>query len=151
MPRVNRDLQRRLAARRERERRRPTERRYNFATTEPEIVDAAAPDAEVDGDVDLEAEALEAETVGTEVGADASAPAERALSPAARTASTRTTGSSSASETVRGGQRSTYRPFSDYQAEYAYVYRDLRRVAAVVGGLLVALLVLYFALPILVH
>lgn len=47
--------------------------------------------------------------------------------------------------------RSTYRPFSDYKEEYAYVSRDLRRVAAVVGGLLVALLVLYFALPILVR
>jgi hypothetical protein len=31
------------------------------------------------------------------------------------------------------------------------VPRDLRRVAAVIGGLLVALIVLYFALPILVH
>src|SRR5215471_18666951 len=37
MPRVNRDLQRRMAARRERERRRPTERRYNFTTSEPAV------------------------------------------------------------------------------------------------------------------
>ena len=38
MPRVNRDLQRRLAARRERERRRPsTERRYQFGTAEPDL------------------------------------------------------------------------------------------------------------------
>src|SRR5437763_1103996 len=37
MPRVNRDLQRRLAARRERERRRPSgERRYRFAAPAPE-------------------------------------------------------------------------------------------------------------------
>lgn len=35
MPRVNRDLQRRMAARRERDRRRPSaERRYRFATPE---------------------------------------------------------------------------------------------------------------------
>jgi hypothetical protein len=43
------------------------------------------------------------------------------------------------------------RPFSDYKDEYAYVSRDLRRVAAVIGGLLVALIALYFVLPILVH
>ena len=39
MPRVNRDMQRRMAARRERERRRPggTERRYRFATPESPV------------------------------------------------------------------------------------------------------------------
>ena len=40
MPRVNRDLQRRLAARRERERRRPSgERRYQFAPAQTEVDD----------------------------------------------------------------------------------------------------------------
>jgi hypothetical protein len=128
MPRVNRDLQRRLAARRERERRRPTERRYNFATTEPELVDAVDTELETTTDAD----ALETDT-------DERAPVS--------SRATRTTTSTPA----RGAPRSTYRPFSDYKEEYAYVARDLRRVAAVVGGLLVALLVLYFVLPILVH
>ncbi|HEY2596028.1 MAG TPA: hypothetical protein VGK33_19220 [Chloroflexota bacterium] len=132
MPRVNRDLQRRLAARRERERRRPTERRYNFATTEPELVDAVE-DTELDTTTD--ADVLETDAADTDERAPASARA------------TRTTAATAA----RGAPRSTYRPFSDYKEEYAYVTRDLRRVAAVVGGLLVALLVLYFALSILVH
>jgi hypothetical protein len=131
MPRVNRDLQRRLAARRERERRRPTERRYNFATTEPELVDAVGTELDATTDADV----LETDAADTDGQAPASSRA------------TRTT----ASTPARGAPRSTYRPFSDYKEEYAYVTRDLRRVAAVVGGLLVALLVLYFALPILVH
>src|SRR5436853_330748 len=44
MPRVNRDLQRRMAARRERERRRPpAERRYRFATPETDVEADKAP------------------------------------------------------------------------------------------------------------
>jgi hypothetical protein len=39
------------------------------------------------------------------------------------------------------------RPFAAYKAEYTYVFGDLRRVALVVGSLLLILFVLYFALP----
>jgi hypothetical protein len=117
MPRVNRDVQRRIAARRERDRRRPSgDRRYRFTL----------PDAEAQ----TEDEALLEE--------DASDQA-----PAAPVAA--------ASAGARAGARPTTRPFSTYKDEYAYVTRDLRRVAAVIGGLLVALIILYFVLPILVH
>jgi len=118
MPRVNRDLQRRLAARRERDRRRPTERRYNFTTPEPELGEANGADTD---------------TLDTEL--QTSPPVEQAAVGAS----------------TRGGSRPAPRPFSAYKDEYAYVYRDLRRVAAVIGGLLLALIVLYFALPLLVH
>jgi hypothetical protein len=107
-----------MAARRERERRRPTERRYNFTTPEAELVEANGAETDV------------LDTADTEV--EAGAPP-------------------SATAPVRGGARPVARPFSSYMDEYAYVYRDLRRVAAVIGGLLVALIVLYFALPLLVH
>src|SRR5215471_18967989 len=50
MPRVNRDLQRRLAARRERERRRPTERRYSFTTSEPAVESDDEAHVEQDGE-----------------------------------------------------------------------------------------------------
>jgi hypothetical protein len=113
MPRVNRDLQRRMAARRERERRRPSERRYQFAA--PGAEDALL---EQDGEVAEETQA---------------AP------PASRTATT-------AAVATRGGVRATPKPFSEYKDEYAYVYSDLRRVAAVIGGLLAALVILYFVL-----
>jgi hypothetical protein len=122
MPRVNRDLQRRMAARRERDRRRPTERRYTFTTSEPTIEPGD------DALVDQNGEAVAGE-------ADASA---------ARTAT-------AAAASTRGGVKAAPKPFSAYKDEYAYVYGDLRRVAAVVGGLLVGLLVLYFVLPLLVH
>ena len=145
MPRVNRDLQRRLAARRERERRRPTERRYNFATTEPELIDAVDADTTTTDDVD----ALDDDTADNGVATSPSADRAPASARATRTPSS--TATSSLPSSTRGASRSTYRPFSDYKQEYAYVYRDLRRVAAVVGGLLIALLILYFALPILVH
>jgi hypothetical protein len=129
MPRVNRDLQRRLAARRERERRRPSQRRYNFATPETELIDENGADTDV----------LDA---GAEVAT--SAPAEPAQGSAPRAPTTSST-------STRGGVRAVSRPFSDYKDEYAYVSRDLRRVAAVIGGLLLALIVLYLVLPILVH
>jgi hypothetical protein len=149
MPRVNRDLQRRLAARRERERRRPTERRYNFATTEPELVDGVGSETDADADTDVVEVDGEADT-------NANANAEVATGvPAARGAASartsRATSATTASSPARGNARSTYRPFSDYKEEYAYVYSDLKRVAVVVGGLLIALLVLYFALPLLAH
>jgi hypothetical protein len=100
-----------MAARRERERRRPSERRYNFAPAESEVVDANGTDAEA---------------------RDAVTDAEVAI--------------------ARGTTaRPTPPPFSAYTDEYAYVYRDLRRVAAVIGGLLVGLVVLYLLLPLLVH
>ncbi len=114
MPRVNRDMQRRMAARRERDRRRPGERRYRFAT--PQTDEALL---EQEGDV----EDLDAET----------ATAPRAA--AAAVASS------------RGGVRATPKPFSAYSTEYAYVATDLRRVALVIGGLLLALIILYFLLP----
>jgi hypothetical protein len=130
MPRVNRDLQRRLAARRERDRRRPTERRYNFTTPEPAQV------IEEDG---TDAEALEM-PVDAEVNPSATAQ--------------RTPGAARATQTIssastRGGARAAPRPFSDYKEDYAYVGADLRRVALVIGGLLAALIVLYFVLPLL--
>src|SRR5438270_9641496 len=115
MPRVNRDLQRRLAARRERERRRPSgERRYRFAAPAPEPDEALV---EQDGAVSAPSSSLPV-----------------AVAPA-----------------TRGGVRPEPKPFTAYRDEYAYVSTDLRRVAAVIGGLLLALIILYFVLPILVH
>ena len=50
MPRVNRDLQRRMAARRERERRRPTgERRYQFPVPEASPVESDETTTREDG------------------------------------------------------------------------------------------------------
>jgi hypothetical protein len=127
MPRVNRDLQRRMAARRERERRRPSgDRRYQFAT----------PESALDADEALS----EAET------ADAGQLAE-APPPAARDRARTQTATASS----KGVSRTAARPFSAYKEEYAYVYGDLRRVGMVIGSLLVVLIVLYFALPVLVH
>ena len=124
MPRVNRDLQRRMAARRERERRRPTgERRYRFAAPEP----AVEPDETLIESVSDEED--EAET------------------PVA----TQTRAARSPSIAASRGTRSTPKPFSAYTEEYAYVYSDLRRVGLVIGSLLAALVLLYFVLPLLVH
>ena len=105
-----------MAARRERERRRPSERRYQFGT--PEAEDAL----------------LEQDTEAAEVAENEAPPR-----PAARAATT-------AAAATRGGARVEQKPFSAYKDEYAYVYSDLRRVAAVIGGLLVALIILYFVL-----
>jgi hypothetical protein len=130
MPRLNRDFQRRLAARRERERRRPNpDRRYRFGSPES----AAEPEATLEQD-----EATEA----TEV---TEAPRERA--PRATRAATDGTQAPS----TRGGARAAPRPFSAYKDEYAYVYSDLRRVAVVIGSLLLVLIVLFFVLPALIH
>jgi hypothetical protein len=123
MPRVNRDLQRRLAARRERERRRPTaERRYRFASPDQSV----APDEE---------EAL------LDDGTEQSLPAVEAPRPAPLP-----TRPSEARPSARGG-RPPARTFSEYAAEYRYVIGDLQRVGLVVGSLLVVLIVLYFVLP----
>jgi hypothetical protein len=125
MPRVNRDLQRRMAARRERDRRRPSEPRYTFTTPEP----------------GLEGEEELAEQDGqTQAATETAAESTRSATAAVQT-----------SASGRGAARTTYKPFSAYKDEYAYVSGDLRRVAAVVGGLLAALIVLYFLLPILVR
>lgn len=126
MPRVNRDLQRRMAARRERERRRPSgERRYRFSASEPGL------ELPADEEAILEQDGPAADVSETP-----------ARAPRAATA---------AAQSRAGMLRPTARPFSAYKDEYAYVYGDLRRVGAVIGGLLVALVVLYFVLPILVH
>jgi len=114
MPRVNRDLQRRMAARRERERRRPpTERSYRVET------DATVEDA-------AEAEQLDG-------------------SPEMAAAAATTTATARPSSAVRqSAAKVPPRPFSDYRAEYAYVGTDLRRVAIVIGSLLVVLILLHF-------
>jgi hypothetical protein len=104
-----------MAARRDRERRRPpTERRYTFGSPDAALEAEGGTLAETNGDV----------------GASGTAPARTAIasrpSPAAQ------------------GLRKT---FSEYRAEYAYVVGDLRRVAVVIGSLLLILLVLYFVMP----
>ena len=119
MPRVNRDLQRRMAARRDRERRRPAaERRYRFAT----------PEAALEPDELLVANGDEATEVET--------PPKRA----------RTIKAEAAPSSTRGGTRPAALPFSAYRAEYAYVLGDLRRVGLVIGSLLLILLLVYFVL-----
>ena len=126
MPRVNRDLQRRMAARRERERRRPTaERRYRFGTSEPDIAPEEA--------------ALEAE-LEQEDAADASI-----ATTSASARGPRRTVATARPSAQRGAPAA--RPFTAYRADYAYVIGDLRRIAVVIGGLLIALIVLYFILP----
>jgi hypothetical protein len=124
MPRVNRDLQRRLAARRERERRRPSsERRYQFTS----------PDAAV-------------EPVADSTQVEDSARFDEPVAAGPRHASARVKADQTPVTTVRAPTRGP-RPYSAYGAEYAYVRSDLRRVAVVVGSILVAVLVLYFVLP----
>jgi len=108
-----------MAARRERERRRPpTERRYTV-----ESGDAAGTAPPADADAPLN---------GTETVATAATSASVAApkpSSVARTSS---------------GTRPSPKPFSAYRADYAYVATDLRRVALVMGSILVALIVLHF-------
>ncbi len=117
-----------MAARRERERRRPsTERRYQFAT----------PESEVETDQTLVEENDEA--------------VEPAKAEQSRAAASLRAARAAPAPTPRTTARPAPKPFSAYKDEYAYVYGDLRRVGAVIGGLLVALVVLYFALPVLVH
>jgi len=116
-----------MAARRERERRRPTsERRYRFGTTEPDIAPEEA--------------ALEAELEQEDAADGAIAPSGSSTSRAA----TRTVAATRA-VTPRGAPAA--KPFTAYSSEYAYVIGDLRRIVLVVGILLAALLVLYFILP----
>ena len=125
MPRVNRDLQRRMAARRDRERRRPAaERRYRFAS----------PEAALEPDPTLVAD----EDESTEAALDL----EKAPPKRARAIKTEVTPPS-----TRGGARAAALPFAAYKAEYAYVLGDLRRVGLVIGSLLLILLLVYFVLP----
>ena len=114
-----------MAARRERERRRPSgERRYQFAPPEPDLA------AE---------EALEQDEEAPEA-VEATAARPRYDARARRAAAT----------PARNAGRA-HRPFSSYREEYAYVYGDLRRVGLGIGSLLAVLIVLYFLLPALVH
>lgn len=113
-----------MAARRERERRRPAgDRRYRFA----------APETAVDSDETL---------IG-----DGEAIDEIESPPAPRQTAVATPQASSS----RGGTKTAARPFSAYKEEYAYVGRDLRRVGLVIGSLLIVLIALYFVLPLLIH
>ena len=128
MPRVNRDLQRRMAARRERERRRPSgDRRYRFGTPEAAV---EADEMVVDRDEEIEA---------SEAPPTPSAPARQAAV------------ATPTAQPSRVGTKTTARPFSAYKDEYAYVYGDLRRIVVVIGSLLLILIVLYFVLPLLIH
>ena len=107
MPRVNKDMQRRIVSRRDRPERRPSERRYRFSA-EPEVTGEA-----IDGTVS---------SPSTISGRD-----------------------DSVRQTVRGSiQRAVPKAYSEYREEYKYVGVDLRRVAIVVGSLLVLLLALAF-------
>ncbi|HET6314862.1 MAG TPA: hypothetical protein VFG86_00285 [Chloroflexota bacterium] len=116
MPRVNRDnrdLQRRLAARRGRERRRPSsEPRYSFAPAET---------VETPPDTDQETDDGRPEVLASQA-------------------------TSAAVASAKPAARANYRPFTDYRQEYAYVASDLRRIAVVVGSLLVVLILLHFLL-----
>jgi hypothetical protein len=130
MPRINRDLQRRMAARRDRERRRPSgENRYRFGTSESAI--------EAD------------EGVAAVDGAATTQPIDAPSSSSRQSRSSRgtTVDPKPAAASTRGGARPAALPFSAYTADYAYVIGDLRRVGLVIGSLLVILIVLYFVLP----
>jgi hypothetical protein len=114
-----------MAARRDRERRRPAaERRYRFGTPEVDQNQAVEPD----------------DTLGVD---------EQAATGAVETRPrrSRAIAKDAASSATRGGSRAAPRPFSAYKAEYAYVFGDLRRVSLVIGSLLLILLLLYVALP----
>jgi hypothetical protein len=114
-----------MAARRERDRRRPsTERRYSFT--------APSPDQELEAE--MEASFVEADGEATDT-AEAAPPPTK----------TRPARAASPSQQLKR----TSKPFSAYKEEYAYVYGDLRRVGVVVGSLLVVLIVLSFVLPLL--
>lgn len=117
MPRVNRDLQRRMAARRERDRRRPpTERRFDVTQLGP----ADAVDALPTQDNDV----LDAAPVVS--GRPSSKAARAIVTPRPATG------------------KPTPKPFSAYHAEYQYVVADLRRIVVVMGSLLAVLIVLHF-------
>ena len=119
-----------MAARRERERRRPTERRYQFAPPREPSVEPEEPFG--DGAPLAEEALADIEANG--------APATEAPAPgrASRTPSRANRG------TVA---RPAPRPFSEYREEYGYVIGDLRRILVVIGSLLVGLILLWLVLP----
>ena len=121
MPRVNRDLQRRLAARRERDRRPPPR-----AALQLPGHPAGRCRHRATGEL------------GTDGTAQTSAVAESTTSAAP---------SGRRGARVVQTQRAAARPFADYTAEYAYVAADLRRLGVVVAVILVLLFVLYLVLP----
>jgi hypothetical protein len=117
-----------MAARRDRERRRPSsENRYRFGT----------PESAVDADDGVDA------VDGGETTPAIDTPSNR-QSRASRTTSV---DPKAAAASTRGGSRPAPLPFSAYTSDYAYVISDLRRVALVIGSLLLILIVLYFVLP----
>jgi hypothetical protein len=117
-----------MAARRERERRRPSaERTYRFGSPEA----ALRPE-------DALAEAAPPPTD------EASS---RALEAASRRSRAARAAASDAQPAARGVPPVVHRPFSEFRDEYAYVLADLRRVGLVIGSLLVVLILLYFVLP----
>jgi hypothetical protein len=116
-----------MAARRERERRRPSERRYQFAPPdEPRL----APEEPFDDGAPL-AEEVEPEPDLT--------PAPEAAARGSVAVRTRASRGAPA--------RPAPRPFSAYREEYHYVIGDLRRILLVVGSLLVVLILLWVVLP----
>jgi len=117
-----------MAARRDRERRRPSaESRYRFATPES-AVEAEEGAAAVDNGETTQA-------IDT--------PSSRQ----SRSSRGTTADARPAAASTRGGTRPAPLPFSAYTADYAYVISDLRRVGLVIGSLLLILIVLYFVLP----
>jgi hypothetical protein len=117
-----------MAARRERERRKPSaDRAYRFGTPEA----ALQPEDTLD-----ETAALEANEAST-----------RALEAASRRSRSARAAAVDSQPAARGVRPVVHRPFSDFKEEYAYVVTDLRRVALVIGSMLVVLILLYFVLP----
>lgn len=117
MPRVNRELQRRLDARRERERRRipGVQRQYQFSPATP------------GESQDLDQESYESDGIP-------------AIEPATTIAARPLRAAAARPGTFRQGPR----PFSEYRQEYAHVFGDLRRIVLVMGGLLMFLFALSF-------
>jgi hypothetical protein len=117
-----------MAARRERERRKPpADRAYRFGTPEAALQPEDVPD---------ETAAHEAD--------EASA---RALEAASRRSRSARAAAVESQPAARGVRPVVHRPFSEFREEYAYVISDLRRVALVIGSMLVVLILLYFVLP----
>jgi hypothetical protein len=117
-----------MAARRERERRRPSaDRTYRFGS----------PEAAVKSDEEL-AEAAAA-TNPDEAAA-------RALDQATRR-SRASRGATADGQSAAVATRPGHQSYADFQQQYAYVLSDLKRVGVVIGSLLLALIVLYFVLP----
>ncbi len=105
-----------MAARRERERRRAPTTQYRFAPS-PSVGVEEPPETE---------EPTQAQAPAAQPKAE-----RRARAAALRSAAT---------------SAPPVRSFADYRTEYAYVAKDLRRIALVVGGLLVLLIILSFVI-----